>query len=478
MSELGYVHGTAGVVTSEDPFGITAKKISHSSGELTEDADSQRGGKRTVYISYAATILGFLVIALQRLSLPIPGFPVPVVATVVAPFLAAALWYKVLNIRRLGAVLYVLLIALALTSFLINRDSGIHVSVKSLLFLTVIYVVVVVLPAPQDPASSVNLGRSFLTGVTLAAALGALLALVQVASQWLHRGYPDPIAALPQIFQLQGYHSHYTTEWVPRNLNLPVKPNGMIFLEPSFLSLYASVALVIVLQRFLQGDRKFFLLPLIAVLFVGVCISLSTSGLPCLALGLVFMMREIVRRLSLMLALAALLAVGWISGLLDGVIAKALEGFGANTSSGLRITEPYKHLPDYWLHKPILGNGPGSVTRIVEQTGLLQLQTPPIVRMLVEYGIVGLVIWAAIVSLAIITSRAPWSIRFAVLAAYLIPTDGLLNPVLMALMLIGIPLWSTATTTRHEPAMPLPPSSRTKGGRHRADSSATTNGRH
>jgi hypothetical protein len=473
MSELNtLLIATPGGVTSEEPFGMTANKMTDPSRNFGEPLNSPRGDQKDVLISAVATALGFLVIALQRLSLPIPGLAVPVVAVVVAPFLAAALWYRVLNVRRTGAILYVLLIAVAVTSFRVNLDSAIPVSITSLLFLATIYSVVVVLPNAQNRDSAVNIGRSFFSGVTLAAALGAILALVQAASQWLQRGYPDPIAALPQTFQLQGYHSHYTTQWIPRNLNLPVKPNGMIFLEPSFLSLYASIALVIALHRLLHGDRKLVLLPLIAILFVGICISLSTSGLPCLAIGLVFMIREIIRRLFLVLALVGVLVAGLVSGLLDGVIAKALEGFGANTSSGLRISEPYKYLPNYWLDKPIFGNGPGSVTRIIEASGLLQLQSPAILRMLVEYGIAGFVIWALIVCLAIITSRAPWSIRIAVLAAYLIPTEGILSPVVVALILIGIPLWSTTTSNHREPATAVPEMLRTKGGRHRADPAA------
>jgi hypothetical protein len=442
---------TADVETADEAFGIVAPKASHRD-------------RRAAYISCAAAVLGFLVVALQRVSLPIESFPVPIVATLVAPFLLAALWYRALRVRRVGAILYGLLIAVAVTSFLINLNSAIPVSVKSLLFLSTVYLVVVVLPDTPDSTSSVNIGRSFLHGVTLAAALGAALALVQAVSQWLHLGFPDPITALPQAFQVQGYHFHYSTEWVPTNLNLPVKPNGMIFLEPSFLSLYLSVALVIVLWRLLHGGPKLVMLPLGVLLFLGICISLSTSGLPCLVIGLLFMSREIVRRVSLVLTLLAVLAVAWFSGLLDGVIAKALEGFGANTSSGLRITEPYKHLPDYWLDKPMIGNGPGSVSRIVERTGLLQLQTPPIVRMLVEYGIIGLLVLTAIICMVLITSHAPWGIRLAVLAAYLIPTDGLLSPVLTALMLVGISLWSAAT--------PVSLASNTKGGRHRAGSTA------
>lgn len=464
--------GTTGDVTSEGSLG-TSHTMAHHSGRVKEHVSGRLSEKRTAYISYAATVLGFLAIALQRLSVPIPGFPVPMAATVVAPFLAAALWYKVLNVRRTGAILYTLLVAVALTSLLINLDSTIQVSFKSLLFLATVYSVLVVLPPGGDQATSADIGRGFFRGVTLAAAVGATLALVQAVSQWLHLGYPDPIASLPQVLQLQGYHSHYTTEWVPHNLSLPVKPNGMIFLEPSFLSLYAAVALVAVLQGLLRGDRKITRLPLVAVLFVGICISLSTSGLPCLVIGAAFMMRDIVRRAVLVFALIGLLVAALVSGLLDGVIAKALEGFGANTSSGLRITEPYKLLPDYWLQKPIFGNGPGSVSRIVEQTGLLQLQTPPVVRTLVEYGVLGVLIWAAIVCLALGTSRAPWSIRLAVLAAYLIPTDGFLSPTLAALMFVGVPLWSTATSPHRDRAM----APRSKGGRHRADTATTANGR-
>lgn len=454
--------------TSGSPFDASAGAIADLRGGISERVNDQRGIGRDVLVPVLAATLGFLVVALQRFSLPIPGYPVPVVAVLVAPFLIAALLGRIVAVRRLGTVLYVLLIAVAAASFLINSDSTIPVSITSLLFLATIYLAVVVLPHQEASASSADIGRNFFSGATSAIVLGAALALVQAISQWLHRGYPDPIAALTQDLQLQGYHSYYTTQWIPNNLGLPVKPNGMIFLEPSFLSLYAAVALVIVIQRLLRGGRKLILLPVAALLFVTISLSMSTSGLPCLMLGLLFMLREIVRRVYLVLVMFGLLIAGFLSGLLDGVIAKALEGFGSNTSTGLRITEPYKHLTDYWLDKPIIGNGPGTVTHMVEQSGLLQLQTPPTVRMLAEYGIIGFLIWAAIICLVLVTSRAPWSIRVAVLAAYLIPTDGLLNPVMVASLLVGLALWSNATSADREPALQERDVSTSGSGRHRA----------
>ncbi|WP_369122070.1 O-antigen ligase family protein [Microbacterium lacus] len=136
-------------------------------------------------------------------------------------------------------------------------------------------------------------------------------------------------------------------------------------------------------------------------------------------------------------------AVVFASGIFNSVIAKALEGFAGNTSAALRLTLPYEYLFPRWAEQPLFGWGPGEASRFVTETNIGGLQASTLMKLLVEYGLVGAVILAVTVLVCLRPSGAPVALIVAVFAAWAIPAEALLNSTLVMLLLFALPNWSS-----------------------------------
>lgn len=175
------------------------------------------------------------------------------------------------------------------------------------------------------------------------------------------------------------------------------------------------------------------------ILLLGLSLSISTTGLPILALGMLGLARRVVSNIRLMSFIVLAGLVGGASGLFSGVLAKAGEGTGENTSTGLRLTLPYELLGSRVDEAPFFGHGPGSATGMLEVLKITGLQVPTVLKAALEYGLVGAVLFAVSLALMVTLSRPPVSLTLAFAGAWLIPAGALLSAPIVALLFFALP---------------------------------------
>lgn len=385
-------------------------------------------------------VLGFLTIALQRFGLELSEGVVLQATTVV---LAVTVLFCFTALREsagiVGTLLFLALVATTSTSSLLSAQP----SLSSLMLLFVTFSPLILLR--KDVADQ---GRSFLRGYVAAILLGAAAALVQQFLQQLGHGYWDPVQSISTVFLIPGFNSYYDLQYAG-GLAGQFKPNGIVFLEPSFLSLYCGFAIVYLIASFPSkaSPREMLLVGAQTLLAgAGLVVSSSSSGVLILICASFPLLTRLRRSAALLAGLLIAAITALQLGILDPLLAKVTEGFDGHTSTALRLTEPYAVLGSAWLESPLFGSGAGAAYDAVINSGIRGLQATTPIRVLVDFGIIGFLVFAFSVGYALYLSVAPWALRIAALAMWAIPADMLLNASLVLLLFFAIPRVCGATT--------------------------------
>jgi len=392
-----------------------------------------RGG-----LEATATVFGFSAVALQRFGFGEEG---SVQATTVLAVLLVVFSLFVFRQRVSisGVLLFGLLLLSGSVSFVLSPNS----SFSSFGLLLTTYLLTIV--GPDDDR---QYGRRFMSGVARACTLGAFLGIVQFILQATGRGYFDPVRELPSAILRTGFNSYYGTQF-SSGVATSFKPNGVLFLEPSFLSLYSAIGLVYIVAKLFSPDRSWRWWHVLSALVLagGFAASASASGVVVLAFAALPLAAQF-RRNWLIAAMGVVLLVGlWQAGLFEAVATKTAD-VGAGSSTALRLYLPYRILAPYWLESPLFGSGPGATTEIISGLEFNGLQASTLMKALVEYGVVGTVIIFAIVFVALRRSRAGFALCVAAAAAWLIPAEALLNSTLVMIILFGLATWTNPHRSR------------------------------
>jgi hypothetical protein len=243
---------------------------------------------------------------------------------------------------------------------------------------------------------------------------------------------------LPEWLSAEGFNSYYPLAWG----STQYKPNGVIFLEPSTLSLLPAIAVVYTLSRaFGEGPSRIREIAWLIPLGLGIAVSAGASGLVVLLPCTLVLLVGVRKNGAIAVALALLALLAYFAGLFDSVIEKAGEGVSWQTSTGLRLVYPYQALAPAWLDQPLFGHGSGAVTEYVVESGLGGLQASTLMKALVEYGAVGAAVIGTVVVRLMMASQAPAAVKVAVVCAWLLPADNLVSAVVVGLMLFAVPQW-------------------------------------
>lgn len=393
-------------------------------------------------VTRGAIVLGFLAVALQRFGVggSTSGTSVQLTTLILLFTIAWAILYAKLRVQARGILLFSLLVgatSVAAISAFLTSDSA---SMTSLILMIATYSLVLCAKAANDP---VGVGRLFFQGAVTAVKLGSVLAVLQYFAQRAGAGFIDPLSEVPQQFLVSGYNTYWDLRY--QGGVGQFKPNGVIFLEPSLLSLYSAIAIVFVMGRLFgpraEGSRRANVLWLV-VLAGGFAVSASASGFVVLGTAALPLLLSIRRNRALLIPIISGLVIAFFFGAFNSIIAKALEGFTGNTSTALRLTLPYKYLTPYWLEKPILGWGPGQASNIVADTHVIWgLQASTLMKLLVEYGLLGALALGTTLVVCLRRTGAPLYILIAMLSAWGIPAELLLSSSLVLLLLFAIPNW-------------------------------------
>lgn len=325
-----------------------------------------------------AILFGCLI--LQRFCIPLGGLRVPVATVVVAGLFGWLFARNRLHAGRSALLRYLLLAAVlsgATALSVADPHPVVTPSLSSVIYLLLLYSLLALRLHPAPGArETFAVFRGFMTFVACAACAQFLL-------QFAGLRFFSFAGLVPERFLLENEFN--TVAPIGHGASF-YRSNGVFFLEPSILSQFAAVSLVIELLYFRQALR-------VAVFAAALITAFSGTGLLVLGFalfaGAVFD-GAVFLRAAKALVVAALLvapfAVVAAPGYFDSLAHRSTEVQSENTSAFIRFVSPYVMVADLSSDPRFpLGFGPGTAERWPGHGGVNALT-----KVLLEYGIAGL----------------------------------------------------------------------------------------
>jgi hypothetical protein len=393
-----------------DRFGFPLKRTSRSYS--TADA----AGQAPIFWVFATIAIGVTV--LQKIgygSSTDAIVPLVVPVTLGALVVALAIARQVFDAGRLALYfLFVIVSGLSTAIFAINY------SFKSFALYAILYLPMTVAFRVSD--ATYQRCMSFFCNLMLGV-VGIVLIqhAIQLTIGWQY--WPNLDTILPKNLLIPFFNYVQPIVW---GMNY-MKPNGVFFLEVSFLSQFIALALGIEIVLFKRWWR-------VALLIVAVFITFAGTGLLLLLLTIpVLVGRVSIRNMIFSIIVFAL--IGWLAwwlGWVDLVSHRFTEFDRSGASANMRFIEPFNRLAVFVSDPQSLyrGIGAGQIEKA------LNFQWWPITKAILEYGIIpGLLFYAFF--LYAMFNRAP-SLRIAFMLVIWFSFEGALltavNPIACALL--------------------------------------------
>jgi hypothetical protein len=312
--------------------------------------------------SVTARVLGvtlLLVIALQRFALPLgtEGISVTVLIGLLCVFVLVVSGGLVHDTTRV-VLFAAAAAACGLATWLVTMHSG-EASLNSYLLLVVVYLPWLFrVPAAEGRQAGAQWLCGLFVKVMLAFALVAIGQMAtQVAGVWTYR---DPFEDLPQAMLLADFNTTIPIEY----LSPIMKSQGFLFLEPSFLSQFLAVAILVGIMR------RVALWQLVVLGLAMVC-TYSGTGIVLLVAGLILILIRSPRQIrpSMVLLAALGLAALLLSPYAAPLLSRTSEVSDSSSSLSLRFVEPYQQVAQGLDAHPVrylIGAGSGTAERLLE----------------------------------------------------------------------------------------------------------------
>ncbi len=328
-------------------------------------------------------------IFLQRFGIPLGELKLPVVVPIVAAVFAVLLLQNRTLFAESSLLLYLLFCLYALFSAglaLAVPPHGTFASVPSLGYLLLLYAFLVlrIRPAP-GLIETLAIFRTFVTII-------AVCACVQFAAQFAGINLFSFSGVVPDSLLLEATYNVVVPIWYGSTV---YKANGFFLLEPSFLSQFVALALVIEFLYFGSTLRM-------ALLVLALLTAFSGTGF--VVLGFAVIVASIFERRSLLRVVMFLVVGGSIAALagalmapeyMDSIVRRMSELDSEEASGFIRFIAPYVMVSDVTADpRSILGFGPGTAERF-EFLGYTY-GVNAVTKILVEYGIPGLLFYVAL----------------------------------------------------------------------------------
>jgi hypothetical protein len=369
-------------------------------------------------------------VAVQRIA--VPGTQLPLLVPLVYVAVAIGLHRRVLSFDVARLRLFLVAAVLVVVSTLTATLRGLAPSLSSALLVLGVYACgTLVLTAPSWAGYRALLG-GYVRVMTGFATLGVLL----FAAQWVGLAYHDWLGAvLPDRMLLSGY---YTTN--PIVYGSPYqRANGLVFLEPSFFSLFCGLGLAAGLYL------RIGLIPL-GILAAGLVTSVSGNGmvLAVTAVGVLLVTRQW-RALRPLAVPAIVVAIALVAfGLGPILLTRITEVARSDSSASMRFVQPYGLFTDRVLESVstlLIGQGAGAADTVAT-TVRADLVAPIIPKVVYEYGLVtAVLLLATLVSMTL--SRVPtWVVGAGLALVYWVINPSLLVPLLPFTVFTFMTLWA------------------------------------
>lgn len=178
------------------------------------------------------------------------------------------------------------------------------------------------------------------------------------------------------------------------------RSNG-IFKEPSFLSQYAALAILIIIAQ-ITITYKVKYIVYICVNIFAMILSMSGTGIIILFLGLILLLFKLKNKRKIIgvffiISFICIISVGafGFSSIVEHMISRVNEVKLGVSSGGARFTLAFKALLDSLSYKPLTGNGIGAGDKFLLKLNFATRVTTDnnFSRIGIELGIIGLIIW-------------------------------------------------------------------------------------
>jgi hypothetical protein len=385
----------------------------------------------------------------QRLCIPLGELQLPITAPLAYLALALFVASGLVRIDATGLALYSASIVAMIATFLAPK---LWFSLFSFVYLAGLYFVWLF---------SVDVDREtykrYLLVFQRVMMVMAAIALAQFAEQLATGTRLSLFEHVPKGFWLEGYNTRPTLGWGSDFR----KSNGEFFLEPSFLSQFLAVAIIIEILFFGNWRR-------IALFGAGIFCSFSGTGMLLLVLfGIATIIKA--RRYELLYP-APLLFVLFLL-VQDNTYVQAITGrineFGAEgTSASIRFDAPNEALFDL-VNRDFLGfligRGPGVVDRLGDFYHYGESNYPAVHKLLIEYGLVGTVPFVLFLCWRFFAWPRSRILAGALFIMYMVLSGSLLQPhtIFLAYVLaIALPLSTEEAAVRRARRMGMAPPER------------------
>jgi hypothetical protein len=391
------------------------------------------------------TFAGVAITALQRFAIPIGDNSFPFVALLVPIFVLYWLRTSRIGISPRRLVILCAFGVLGGISALANPSGH---SLTSLVLVLTLWTPAVVTAGAEGtkPYLSRSQVAAFVSGCFWTIVAAAIFGVFQFACSFLWGFMPDPLSLLPGDMLVGGFNTTYPVEFGGTWFHA----NGGIFLEASFLSLYTCLALLIIWTHLIVLSPRGRMVCTI-ILLGGLLGSVAVSGLVVLPLALLALIRSARGRLFTLAILVTAIATANNVPAIGRFVEKALQNPFDTTgqvSSAMRLFRPYLYVSDLLAQSPIYGLGPGSSRDFISSLDVM-VTTPTLMKVTVEYGLVGLSVFLLLIFSLLSRSSLPNLAKAGLLVALIVPTDGLTSGMLVPLFCLSLGL---STRTDYLPA--------------------------
>lgn len=416
-------------------------------GQSSAPAAQTRETRRSGALRWVLIVLLVVIVAGQRLAVPLGAQTVPL--SLIASCCAAVglLLGGLLRVDRLRAELFVLAGgACAGVTYLATWGDA-PMSLSSFLLLLVLYAPWALHVAPGHRVVQQSVLRAFVWLMLLLSGVGAAQVGGQYSGVWQYRDYLAE--ALAPQYLIPAYNTSNTLDYYS-----PVfRGNAFIFLEPSFLSQYCALAIIVALV--LRAPTWQLLL-----LAAGLGSAVSGTGFILLAAGLVLVALRRPRAIRPTYVVAGLVAVAVLlaTPFADGLLSRADEFSEDRSSATLRFVDPYTETAtglDAESSRWYVGAGPGTAERLLVsgRSGPLAeavtYTTAP--KLVFEYGLLAGGLFMLFLLVALLRGSPVPVVPGALLVMTWLLSGALLQPHTAVLAWVLVVVWGSATPGARSP---------------------------
>jgi hypothetical protein len=352
------------------------------------------------------TLFMVLLVLTQRVGIPIGDSVISVALPLAYLFTGLGLARGLLTVNSLRAGLLAVALSACLVATAAASWAGAtwQLSMQSLWFLLALYVPwALTVRGEQGPAVVVHAGRTFVRTMLALSVVAAAQLTAQMAGLWHWTDYLAVV--VPEAYVIPDYNTQNELAYGVGSF----KANAFVLLEPSFLSQFCALAILV---GIVLRVRPWQLL----VLGAGLASSVSGTGLVLLGAGSLFLLMRAPRlvRPGYVLAGAGVGALLLFSPVATFLLRRQHEINTEGTSGNVRFVAPYRYVWEALNDEPLrllVGAGPGSVDRAIPDrvAGGADALYAVLPKLAFEYGILAGALFALFLVVAML-DRVPWRV--------------------------------------------------------------------